>query len=423
MNIKVIILILLLIILSGCANNIDKNKINLRYSVWGGATEKVIWKEMIDKFEAEYTNIRVKLEMIPGGYSQKLQTMVAGDSAPDVFYLAHTSEFINYAAKGNLLDLTGHINSDKEFKIKDFFPKAIEMFKYRGRIFGVPNSVSVFCLYYNKELFDIEGIPYPNKNWDWEKLKDVSIKLTKEKSGVKNQFGISFNIHNFFPIMIFQNNGGIVDLKKKRCLLKGKNAQEALQSTADLINKYNCTPSLAQQESIGHREGTEALFVMGRTAMYIGGVWLRANFRSIKSFQWDVAPLFRGRKRANLLVGSGPVVYAKTEFPKEAYEFAKYIVGKEGQKMYTELGISMPTRKSVAFSPAFLDPARPPENVKVFIDELKYGNYMGIERLSAGEEIRDRMNTELDLVWMNQKTVKEACDTIVKKADKVLNPE
>lgn len=423
MRLKIIIIIMLLSVITGCSKSgDDSGKTRIRYSVWGGATEKVIWKKMIDQFEARHTNIKVKLEIIPGSYSEKIQTMVAGNSAPDVFYLAHTSEFINYADKGNLLDLTGYINEDKKFNVSDFFPQAIDMLKHKGRIYGVPNSVSVFCLYYNKDLFDLEGIPYPDKNWGWNKLKDTCIKLTKKQNGIKNQFGISFNIHNFFPIMVFQNGGEIFDIKNRKCVINSAKSREALQFTADLINKYNCTPTLAQQESIGHRDQTESLFVNGKTAMYIGGVWLRASFRNIKTFQWDVAPLFKGKKRGNLLVGSGPVIYAKTKHPKESYEFLKFIVGKEGQERYAGLGISMPTRKSVAFSPAFISPEFPPENVKVFIDELKYGNYLGVERITQGEEVRDKIYTELDLVWMNQATVDEACETIVKKVDKVLNP-
>ena len=62
--------------------------------------------QMIAAFNAEYPNVQVKVETAPfDDYFTKLQTLIAGGTAPDVFEL-NFENFVTYADKGLLLDLS-----------------------------------------------------------------------------------------------------------------------------------------------------------------------------------------------------------------------------------------------------------------------------------------------------------------------------
>src|SRR5690606_36945056 len=73
---------------------------------------------------------------------------------------------------------------------------------------------------------------------------------------------------------------------------------------------------------------------------------------------------------AQLLTGSAFMISTQSNHPDEAWELLKYITGRRGQSLMTELGLLLPSRLSVARSD-FLE-STPPENNHVFLDEFQY---------------------------------------------------
>ena len=71
--------------------------------------------QMIAAFEAANPGIKVKVETAPfADYFTKLQTLIAGGTAPDVFELNYEN-FVTYAGKDVLLDLTPLVEADTGF--------------------------------------------------------------------------------------------------------------------------------------------------------------------------------------------------------------------------------------------------------------------------------------------------------------------
>lgn len=128
-------------------------------------------------------NPNIKVEYTPSEFSvyhQKLLTMIAGNSAPDIFYVG-LSYYVSFARRGVLMDITDRFN--QEYAADDFIPAAIQMMTVDDRYYGISAYTTSPILYFNTARFDEEGIPYPSSNPDepmsWDEFVDVAKKLTK----------------------------------------------------------------------------------------------------------------------------------------------------------------------------------------------------------------------------------------------------
>ena len=102
--------------------------------------------QMVAAFEAANPDIKVKVETAPfDDYFTKLQTLIAGGTAPDAFELNYEN-FVSYASKDVLLDMTPLVEADQGFADR-FYPLAYQAFSRDGKQYGLPESFSNVVLY------------------------------------------------------------------------------------------------------------------------------------------------------------------------------------------------------------------------------------------------------------------------------------
>ena len=161
-----------------------KPRYEITFLMWGSVEEKRQMEGWLEKFHKRFPEIKVKCIHVPE-YNSKLFTMCAGGTPPDVFMVSNADLGLVYAfvKKGFLLPLDDFVNSpeNREWK-EDIRKEAWNVFTINGHIYAVPRAINAIVLFYNKDLFDKEGIPYPEETWDWKKLLEVARKLTKEEN-------------------------------------------------------------------------------------------------------------------------------------------------------------------------------------------------------------------------------------------------
>ena len=79
------------------------------------------------------------------------------------------------------------------FDLGDFDPAVIETYRTEGQgLVGLPLQAWPFVLYYNRDLFDQAGLPYPpqefgalyeGRPWDLDALADLGMRLTLDAKG------------------------------------------------------------------------------------------------------------------------------------------------------------------------------------------------------------------------------------------------
>jgi multiple sugar transport system substrate-binding protein len=119
-----------------------------------------------------------------------LSTQIAAGTAPDIIGPVGFRGFYSYGDL--LLDLAPYIE-ETGFDTSDMDPAILEAYSegFGGQV-GIPFAIYPSFIYYNKDLFDEAGLPYPpqkvgdqydGKEWNWDTLTELAKKLTVDKDG------------------------------------------------------------------------------------------------------------------------------------------------------------------------------------------------------------------------------------------------
>lgn len=404
-----------------CASSKGKSA-ELRFVYWGDLSEIGIINNMVAEFEKENPGIKVKTERAPSGapYIEKLLTQFAGGMAPDVMFV-EVNNFVNFAQRDVFLDLSEMIAGDDSFNLKEYYPEVVNRFTVGDKIFVIPRDTApICCIYYNKDLFDEARIPYPKDDWQWPKdFLPIAQKLTKvDKAGRAEIFGYVDDWTLWDPFVL-SNGGSYVDDTKNptRITLDSKAALEGFQFRQDLIYKYKVMPSPSQMSAAGG-VGTADLFVTGKVAMFLSGLWKTPYFREIKKFDWDIVMFPKGPTGIHRFPtgGSGYAITKTSKHPQDAWKLVKYLAGKQGQIALTKTGLVQPANMSIANSPYFLD-GQKPLNKAMLLEAVKYVEYTPY--LDQWNEFTiGALNPVLDKVWSGEKRADEILPAVVGKANK-----
>jgi len=341
---------------------------NIRIGTWESGNSLDIWKQVIDGFNKEYPNIKVSLEAVPDNYGTKILTQIAAGDAPDVFQIGDGDArmFVERGGTTNLNDYFKGKNNLPGLDPSIFYPNIYQTGVVDNTPHFLTKDYSPLVVYYNKDLFDKAGVPYPKDGWTWEEFRDTAKKLTKVGSdGRVETYGVNLPgtwIRAIEPF-VFSNGGDLMnqDGTKVEGFLNSQKTIEAFQFYVDLYTKDKVSPSPTDVSTTF--KGVD-LFQTGRVAMNWTGRWPMADYTKNPNLKWGVVGLPKKEKPANAICWAGFALYQKSKNPDAAWLFLRYIGGEPGQKLFAQH--ALPSVKSVA------DTQQLNENQKVVLDQVQY---------------------------------------------------
>lgn len=372
---KILFLLIFIIFLTGCK---QKDADYLTFASWGSKTEVQITEKLLNEFEQENPDIKVKFLHIPQNYFQKLHLMFASNLAPDVIFINNLNIPVY---EKYLMDLNTLFEEDK----KAYYPQVLDTMTYENRLLAMPRDISELVIFYNKDLFNKYNVNYPSENWTINDLLEISKKLTKD-----NLFGISFedNVYFYLPYLnVF--GGGIYD-KNGNLIIDSENSQKGIQFYSDLRNKYNVAPKKYQSAS----KTMAQMFIDGQLAMHLSGRWLIPKYREDIKFDWDVInfPDIDGKSSVNI-DSSGYAIVKSSKKREEAVKLVRFLTSKQSSDYFTKTGLIVPARIDNLYSTSFLDDKKP-LNSKVFIDIIKKSEKTPVSKNYS--EVTDKINEKLN---------------------------
>lgn len=410
------------LLLFSCAPKHDPNTI--KFMFWGGTEEIKILADTVIRFQEENPGITVKPSRAPSGsFMEKLLTLIAADSAPDVIFVP-VDNVAALGTKGALLDLKPFIEKDS-FPINEYYPGLNEAFSYKGKQLAIPRDIApIACLYYNKKYFEEDGVGFPDESWKWGDMLAAAKRLTKTgPNGKITRFGITED-WNIWELWVLSNGGSYVDNQKnpKKLTLDSPEAAEAINYRRALMHKHRVMPGPAQSSQTGGA-GTADMFVTGRTAMFVSGIWETPLFRQITEFDWDIALFPPGPKAGkNYRVpggASGYGIIVKSKNPEAAWKLIKYLAGEEGLTNLAQTGLVQPAIMKIAESKVFLDGQRP-KNKKILLKTAEKCIFPPFTY--EWEEIRiSHVSPKLDVMWYDQTLTDEDVTKRLKRLTEEVN--
>lgn len=402
-------LLLLGALLPGCVKKTAVPENGLVLYLRATPEQLKLWQEAVTKF-TEQSKIPVVIQNETyEHYWSKLQTMVAGGSPPDVVFMEST-RFPEFATKGTLLNLDPYLKQQTALDPADFYPAAWESYQYQGNCYGIPNDVAVIAMAYNQELFELSLLKSPTAKWTWDDYLKAAQAITGDKDGDGRVETFGTTVCPWWQLYVWQNGGDVVDnpLRPTRSTLSTAAAQEALQWLADLSLKHKVAPSAALTESTGRVE----LFTSGRIGMIYAGRWDMPQIGKQAKFMWMAAPLPRGKRAANLGLGSGFCVMKGSKQPDNAWKLTMFLAGLEGQQALLEGSFSTPAYKPLSLTLAAVG-AKPEEDP--YLGALQVAH--PVPYTTQYTAIADVWEQELQLLWSGQSSVAE----VTKKIDDRVN--
>jgi multiple sugar transport system substrate-binding protein len=158
-------------------------------------------KKYIEQFMAENPDIVVEYEAIPADFDAKLRTALASGQGPDLF-AQWNGDMGTFYAEGAIVPVSAEaLGFASQQELMDLYvapENTLQGAIFDGKLYGIPNEVSIYGCYVNKTLFEEAGLdPDADFPATWEQMKEVAEKLTKrDADGKLVQLGFDFDWGN-----------------------------------------------------------------------------------------------------------------------------------------------------------------------------------------------------------------------------------
>lgn len=252
-------------------------------------------KKVVGAFNAQNSDIEVQLNTISNNsneYNTKIMTNLLGGSEMDVYSINGTSSLGLYSSKNQLLDITDRIK-EANLDVGAYgtsFQDIIEVLT-EGKYYALPYRTSQYALFYNKAIFDREGIPYPTQT-TWDEYAELAKSLTKGE-GVDKQWGGYYADWITAPLGALQKGSTILD--------------DSLDDVADWLDYLERLYTQDRSHMSYKQMKSESIdwikqFESGNVAMLINGEWtlnmLKADIADGKTdIAFDMAPFHCQKER------------------------------------------------------------------------------------------------------------------------------
>ncbi|GAA4699284.1 ABC transporter substrate-binding protein [Phytohabitans rumicis] len=410
-----------IITLTACGSDSDgdsgsgKSGGKLVMTVWGGDTDKVAYQKRIDLLVKKYPEISITLQLIPSEtYEQKVQTMIAGGSGPDIMQVA---ENVNvYSSKNQLLPLDD-LAKGAGIDLAQRFGPVGSLYSYKDKVYAVPDRSGAMIVYYNKTLFSKAGVQPPTADWTW----DTALSSFKELTVAGKQWGFAgAGWWAQWWSLAYQNGGKIID-DSGRPTANSDAVVEAVQWVADLTHKHGVVPTQKQYADMGTDVGGDQAFANGKVAVNATGFWGISGL--LKSdVDWGVAPLWRGKQQAVTAFGSGLAISRTSKSPEAAIKAIEFLSSPEAQNLIIETGQDVPANLDVQKSDAFLKPTwmTKPVDMDVFGESSSF--IYRAPFIPEWNEMQKAFENGLNNVWLGKEDARTALNAVQKRLETIIKP-
>lgn len=340
---KLLFIVMLLVVLSltacsgGTGNKAEQGgKQTIRFATWDSEDNLTLQQELIDKFNEQHPDIQVNLEAYGSDYDTKITAGMGAKDAPDVMYMWNYPTY-----KDALEPLDAYIEKEgSDFK-DNFYETLWNYNSADDQILGLPVGYTTHVVYYNKDLFDAAGVPYPQDGWTWEDLQADAKKLTDDAESISG-FAFSGKPDPYDYEMFLWGNGAsyVDDQGNLEGNLNSPKSVEVLTMFQNMLKEgYAITT-----------EGSGATEMKsGKVAMFTNGAWSLGSLREAGiNFGVVELPKFKDGSAVSIVSSSGISMSKESGKKDAAWEFIKFWTSEEANK--ARIDYELPVLKSVVES-------------------------------------------------------------------------
>lgn len=414
---KTLIAALSLVALAACGQEkSEKNqatkKTILKLAHWDSEQQPGL-QMIIDEFKKTNPDIDVIMEVSPWAqYWTKLETTAAGGTTQDIFWI-NAPQFQRYAKNGQIAPIDDLVKNG-DINPENYIQAMANTYTIDGKLYALPKDIDSIALWYNKEIFDNAGIPYPNDTWTWEEMEKAAEKI-KDSSG---NYGVTFHLpsnQESYWNVIYTFGGEVVSSDKKTSGYTNPKTLEGVQRIRSLIDR-DIAPSLNELVEVPAID----LFSSGKSGMFYGGTWRMRPIMNNEAIskKVGVTTLPAKENKTSIVHGLGYAIYAKGKNIEASKKFIKYLASKEANLLQAQ---------HMGTIPAFIETQEgwlgryPGLNMKAYLDIMPTGTpYPATYDFSKWSGPQDDI---MKKVWSKEISPEEAVKAVATMQQEVLDKE
>ncbi len=333
----------------------DGDTVEIRWYVGlgtGGNPEQIEAQEaVVDEFNASRDDIQIKLEIVQNDVAyDTLSTQIASGNAPDI--IGPVGIRGANAFNGRWLDLQPLVDSSG-YDLSRWEQAQVDVWRTDEGLVGLPFGVFPSVMFYNRDLFDEAGLPYPPQSfdedydggpWDVDAVREIGQILTVDADGndatspdfdpdniVQFGFAEQWSEPQRFATMFgagsMTNDDGTPNIPDVW--------REAFDWYYSGVWEDNFIPN-------AEYEGSEILaagnpFDSGNVAMAHTHLWYICCLTGVDNWDMAVVPEYEGTHTAALHADVFRILNT-TEHPEEAFEVLTYLIGEAAPDLLAAYG-------------------------------------------------------------------------------------
>jgi multiple sugar transport system substrate-binding protein len=299
-------------------------------------------------------------------------------------------------------------------------PSLASAYTFNGKIYGVPDLVAYWVIFYNKKVFKDQGVEVP-KSW-----ADLEAAAAKLKGAGVTPFGST--IEGRWPAFIWfeeflvrQDPDVYAKLMNGEVKYTDPAVEQVFKTWKDWIDKgYFTDPSIGFGTAGSNAMASE--FAKGKLAMILVGTWYAGTLTEAGVPADDVGAFIMPNQKADMgpavIFETGPLLIAQNSAQKaEALKVADYWMSASAQQAWVDAQDFPPVNKDVKAKSALIAglakqiidgnynqinrfwEATPPEIAEAAVDEI--GNFM--LHPDTYPQVQKNLQALADKVWASKK--------------------
>lgn len=407
----IIFLIVIMLITGMTLVGVAEEKEAVTYWHTMGDAEEEALKKVIEMFEEQYPNIKIKpTRMAYDDFKPALLIGIAGGVVPDTARLdiIWVPEF---AEIGALVALDEEMEGFDEI-IANTYPGPTSTNFWKGHYYGLPQDTNTQVLLWNKQMFEEAGLSGPPETID-EFVKYAAVLSNPDEEIYGYTMG---GTYFWAPASIFYAMGGEItdsEITTATGYINGEKSVAAYQVLVDMYRDESLSPLLLGGGGIGAFEG----LATGKYAMIIEGPWAHPILKSdYPEFEVNFALVPRGLDvtTSSVVGGQNVVIFEGSQHKDEAMEWVKFLLSEESQLTIGETG-AIPILTTVQGN------ERLPEYYDVFMEQLKTAK----ARLPHPKwaEMDNTINNAYQYMLRDEKSVQQALDDAAEEINRLITEE
>lgn len=426
MRLKTIFILLLIgfLLLANCSQENQRKaqqevKRGLTYWCASNPQEYRLAKELVAEWNTKHPEIPVKLQPLPASQSSEevLLAAIAGKTTPDICSNMWPGAMDEFIAAGGLLrldtfpDFWPYISARvMEDQLKTFQAKD-------GGYYQLPWKTNPIMVFYNKKIFRKAGVQPPLTTYSQFLKAAQKIVRDFDGDGQVDHWMLYRDIKpiwwqrlfDYYPLYICASGG--------KTLFEGDSIVFNNQASVKVFRFFQ-TMYRRGYMPVTQFQGDQ--FLAGRLATQISGPWLVAHIQKFAppDFEYGIMPIPKPDDYQGQVYTYGDPknisIFNTTRFPKEAWQFAKWLISRHADQRLLEICDQIPMRKNLLSDSTFACYFNAKPQMKMFALQAPFTR--GVDGVADLKEIFNIISQEYEAsVIYGRRTPEEAVQRAAKR--------